>query len=200
MRKIRLTFFAFISLSSILFISCTKTGPAGPAGATGATGSTGPAGPTGPQGPAGPTGPQGPQGPQGPIGTANVIFSNWTNGSTWAIDGASGLNYFDINTAALTQTILSRGTILVYWAVLGDTVTHVRQLPFAETIGGTVYFHNPKYSVGKIRIETSNLLMATSNRYRYIIIPGGIFGRNYDYSDIDFSNYNKTMRRLGISY
>lgn len=201
MSKIRLALVAFISFGTILFISCKKTGPAGPAGAQGPAGSTGPAGATGPQGPAGPTGPTGPQGPigpQGPVGTANVIYSNWTSGSTWAIDGASGLNYFDMNTATLTQTILSRGTILVYWAVLGDTVNHVRQLPFAETIGATIYFHNPKYSVGKIRIETSNLSMATSNRYRYIIIPGGIFGRNYDYSDIDFSDYNETMRRLGL--
>jgi Collagen triple helix repeat (20 copies) len=201
MLNIRQIIFAFIALSSVLFISCKKTGPAGPAGpvgATGPSGSAGPAGPTGPQGPTGPTGPQGPQGPQGPVGTANVIYSSWTNGSTWAIDIPSGLNYFDMNTSSLTQTILSRGTILVYWAVLGDSVNHVRQLPFAESIGGNFYFHNTKYSVGKIRIETNNLVMSTTNRYRYIIIPGGVAGRGYDYSNLDFSDYKLTMRRLGI--
>src|SRR5205809_7724670 len=143
----------FISLN----VSCSKkTGPAGPAGQRGPTGATGPTGPTGPQGPA---------------GTANVIFSRWTTGSVWAVDAPSGLNYYDMTTSSLTQAILSNGSIHVYWAVLGDTVNHVRQLPFTETISGTFYFHNPKDSVGKIRVETSNLNMSTTNRYRYILIP-----------------------------
>jgi len=200
MKKIN-TVFIFLLLINILMISaCKKEGPAGPAGATGPTGATGPAGPTGPSGPTGPQGPQGPQGPlgpQGPVGTANVIYSRWTNGSTWTFDGASGLVYFDMATSSMTQSILSGGDIHVYWAVLGDTINHVRQLPFTELIASTFYFHNPKYSIGNIRIETSNLTMATSNRYRYILIPGGILGRSL-YNNLDFNNYNEVLERLNI--
>ena len=188
MKRVIIIFLIALSANA-LFIACKKEGPAGPVGATG------PAGGTGPQGPAGGTGPQGPIGPQGPVGTANVIYSRWTNGSAWAIDGATSLNYFDITTTSLTQNILSGGTMQVYWAVLGDTVNHVRHLPFFETIGPDIYYHNPKYSVGKIRIETSNLSMATSNRYRFILIPGGVVGGR---GTIDFSNYHEAIRSLGV--
>ncbi len=188
MKKVITIIFVVLSVSAII-ISCKKEGPQGPAGAAG------PQGATGPQGNPGSTGPQGPIGPQGPVGSANVIYSRWTNGSSWTIDGATGLNYFDITTASLTQNILSGGTMQVYWAVLGDTVNHVRHLPFFETIGPDIYYHNPKYSIGKIKIETSNLSMATSNRYRFILIPGGVVGGR---GTIDFSNYHKAIRSLGV--
>jgi hypothetical protein len=178
MKRITIIAFAFVSLNTVLFTACKKQGPQGPAG---------------PQGVAGPIGPTG---AQGPIGTANVIYSRWTNGSTWAIDGASGLNYFDMTATSLTQGILNGGSIQVYWAVLGDTVNNVRQLPFTETIGASIYFHNPKYSVGKIRIETSNFSMAASNRYRFILIPGGILGGRY--ADVNFSDYNEVLWKLHL--
>jgi len=186
MKLIRLLAFAFIAVAAILLIACNKTGPAGPQGPAGPTGATGATGATGTTG------------PQGLAGTANVIYSRWTTSSTWAIDGTTGLNYFDITATSLTQSILSNGSIHVYWAVLGDTVNNVRELPFAEAVAGNVYFHNPKYSVGKIRIETSNLSMATTNKYRFILIPGGILGGRYAY--IDFHDYNAAVSSLGIPY
>lgn len=175
---------------SISFVSCSKTGPEGPAGPVGATGPAGPAGSTGPQGP------QGQTGQQGPAGTANVIYSKWTDGSIWSIDANSGLNFFDISATALTQNVLSSGDVHVYWAVLGDTVNHVRQLPFVETIGTDIYFHNLKYSVGTIRIETNNLSMGASNRYRYIFVPGGVLaGKNIN---IDYDDYAEVKRVFKI--
>jgi hypothetical protein len=173
MKRALTILFIIVSASAVL-IACQKEGPAGPAGPSGSTG---------------------PAGPQGPVGSANVIYSRWTNGSAWAIDGATSLNYFDMNTALLTQGILSAGSVQVYWAVLGDTVNNVRHLPFFETIGPTVYFHNLKNSVGKIRIETSNLSMASTNRYRFILIPGSILGGR---SSINFSNYHETIQSLGV--
>jgi hypothetical protein len=125
-----------------------------------------------------------------------VIYSTWTSGSNWNVDATAGLNFFEMNTVALTQAILSNGSIHVYWAVLGDSVNHVRHLPFVENVGSQFYFHNPKYSLGKIRIETNNFSMAPTNRYRYILIPGGVFAGRM--SDINFSNYRETMERLGI--
>ena len=173
-----------IIINVVIFSACKKTGPPGPAGATGATG---------PQGPAGATG------SQGPAGTANVIYSRWTNGSTWTTDGTTGLIFYNIPATALTQAILSGGVIQVYWGVLGDTVNNVRQLPFTETLGSDIDFHNPKYSVGNIRIETNNLSMSNTNRYRYILIPGGVLsGRMY--SGINFQNYNEAVRQLNIPF
>jgi hypothetical protein len=169
-----------ILLGCIITIGCKKTGPEGPAG------------------PAGAAGPAGPAGPTGPAGTANVIYSRWTNGSTWTVDGGTGLNTFNISAATLTQGILSGGSIHVYWAVLGDTVNHVRELPFAETLGANIFFHNPKYSVGNIRIETNNLTMAATNRYRYILIPGGVLSGRY--TEINFSDYQEVIRKLKIPY
>jgi len=190
MKRIPFIFAVLLFINVIIFYACSKTGPAGPAGPAGATGATGG---TGAQGAPGATG------SQGPPGTANVIFSRWTNGSTWTLDGGAGLVFYNIPSTSLTQAILSGGSIHVYWAVSGDTVNNVRQLPFTETIGGDVYYHNPKYSVGNIRIETNNLAISTSNRYRYILIPGAVIGGRLS-SNINFNDYDEVIRQLNLPY
>lgn len=154
-------------------------------------------GPEGPVGPQGPAGPAGPTGPQGPAGTSNVIYSKWTSGSTWTVDGSSGLNYFEIAAAQLTQNILSTGSVQVYWAVLGDTVNYVRHLPFTEVVNNDLYYHNAAYSVGKVRIETNNLNMAANNRYRYILIPGVVLGGR-SRNNIDFDDYEAVLAAFDI--
>lgn len=179
MNKRQLTLLMFFSLSVIIFSACKKEGPAGPAG------------------PAGPQGATGGTGPQGPAGTANVIYSRWTSGSTWTSDVSAGLVYYNIPSTSLTQSILSGGSIHVYWGVLGDTVNNVRQLPFTEIVGSEIYFHNPKYSVGNIRVETNNLTMAATNRYRFILIPGGVLGGRLN---IDFNNYDQVLNYFNIPY
>lgn len=184
MNKTHLNILSLFCLAIILF-SCSKQGPAGPAG------------PQGPAGPTGATGSTGSTGSQGPPGTANVIYSRWTNGSTWTPDATTGLVYYNIPATSLTQSILSTGSIHVYWAVLGDTVNNVRELPFTEIVGSEIYFHNPKYTVGNVRVETNNLTMSTSNRYRYIVIPGAVLGGRA-YEGINFNNYNEVLNRLNI--
>ena len=179
MNKKQLTVLVLFSLIILGFPACKKDGPAGP------------------QGPQGPAGSTGATGSQGPAGTANVIYSRWTNGSTWTPDASTGLIFYSIPATSLTQAILSSGSIHVYWAVLGDTVNNVRQLPFTEIIGPDVYFHNPKFTVGNVRVETNNLSMSTSNRYRYIFIPGGVLGGRI-HDDIDFNNYHEVLTRLNI--
>ena len=193
MKRIPFTFTVFLLFNVLIFYACSKTGPAGPAGPTGPTGPAGATGGTGAQGAPGSTG------SQGPAGTANVIFSRWTNGSTWTLDGGAGVVFYDIPSTSLTQAILSGGSIHVYWAVSGDTVNNVRQLPFTETIGADIYYHNPKYSVGNIRIETNNLAISTSNRYRYILIPGVVVGGRIS-SNINFNDYNDVIRQLNLPY
>lgn len=167
----------FLGLSS-----CTKEGPEGPAGA---------------QGSQGPQGPQGPAGPQGPTGTANVIYSKWSSGSTWTLDAGTGLNGYEITATPLTQSILSTGAIHVYWAVLGDTVNNIRHLPFTEVVNNELYFHNTASSVGKIKVETNNLIMATTNRYRYVLIPGGVLGGRTRQT-VDFEDYNAVLAAFDI--
>jgi hypothetical protein len=128
-----------------------------------------------------------------------VIYSRWTNGSTWTLDAGTGLAFYNIPATSLTQSILSGGSLHVYWAVLGDTVNNVRQLPFTEIAGAEIYFHNPKYTVGNIRVETNNLSMATTNRYRYILIPGGVLSGRLS-TGIDFNNYSEVLSRLNIPF
>jgi hypothetical protein len=111
----------------------------------------------------------------------------------------AGLVFFNIPATSLTQAILSNGTLHVYWGVLGDTVNNVRQLPFTEIVGGDSYFHNPKYSVGNVRVETNNLSMSTTNRYRYILIPGAVLGGR-QYSNINFNDYNEVIQKLNIPF
>src|SRR6478672_610722 len=104
-------------------VSCSKDGPAGPAGATG---------------PAGPQGPGGPAGPNGEPGTANVIYSDWIDTTTWVVDTVHNgttidtVGYHaDINVPKLDTSILNHGEIKVYVNVSTDpTFPIVFPLPF----------------------------------------------------------------------
>src|SRR5262245_15806836 len=102
-------------------VSCSKDGPAGPAGATG---------------PAGPAGPSGSQGPAGDPGTANVMYSDWIDTTTWnpIIDTTTSdtVGYFaDFDVAALDTNILNRGEIKVYVNLSSDpTFPVISPLPF----------------------------------------------------------------------
>ncbi|WP_346318910.1 hypothetical protein [Chitinophaga sp. YIM B06452] len=83
----------------LLFVSCSKEGPAGPEGT---------------QGPQGLQGPQGPQGTQGAQGNANVrIYEKDISTMTWTASGT----YSYLNVPApnvLTSDVLANSTILVY--------------------------------------------------------------------------------------
>src|SRR5215212_3526631 len=102
----------FLSLIVVtLFFACKKgdTGPAGPAG------------PTGPAGANGTNGAAGAQGPKGDTGVANVIYSAWTDTTTWNADTVmtgstiDTIGYFATITAPkLDLTILNTGEIKVY--------------------------------------------------------------------------------------
>ncbi|WP_220392875.1 hypothetical protein [Chitinophaga lutea] len=99
--------FVFLLACPMLFLSCTKEGPAG------AEGPQGPAGPTGAQGP---QGGQGPQGPAGQNGNANVrIYEKNIMALTWT--GAGTYSYLDVAApTVLTAANISANTILVYVA------------------------------------------------------------------------------------
>lgn len=199
MRKFRLLSLLALAITFIA-VSCTKEGPEGPAGVQGAQGTQGlpgPAGPTGPQGPTGPAGPTGPTGPQGPAGTANVIYSPWTaftapNWSATTIDifGKTARRY-TAAASGITATMLSQGTILVYFQGGGSPGT-IRILPYT-TFNFTqpvTQILEPSFVPGAIQINFWNVENnndpgtftgnpgppATGNIYRYILIPGGVAG------------------------
>jgi hypothetical protein len=181
MSNYSLSLFLFIS---ILMVSCQK-------------------GDTGPVGPVGPAGPTGPQGPQGATGTTNVIYSDWLSVSAeeWKDTTMANVTRAQrvIKTAsALTQNIIDNGVILVY---LNNDVTNYYQLPFTYNIN-PARVHNYIPLVGKFifyeyATNGSGGLTSTTNKYRYILIPGSIKtnGRTLNWSSM---NYKEVCKSLSI--
>lgn len=203
MRKFRLLSLLLLAIAFIA-VNCTKegpegpagaTGPQGPAGGTGGTGATGPAGPTGPQGPTGPTG------PQGPAGTANVIYSAWTDfaAATWSAPTVSfGVTQrsYPVTYAGITQTILDRGVVLVYYRFVGTGAGVAFTSPFTFNYilaTGQILRHDLR--VGGFDMVYHNLsavgtdpgTIGTGNSYRFVIIPGGVAGRSATVNGTEFT-------------
>ncbi|WP_229365749.1 collagen-like protein [Fibrisoma montanum] len=144
-------------------------------------------GPQGEVGPAGPQGPGGPQGPKGDPGTANVIYSPWTSVS---FSGSGSTYTGNLTASAITQQVLDRADIRVYWKEGG----RVLSLPYAQTLGSTSYSVHQRFYVGRIELVASYSLGA--QEMRYVIIPGGTpTGRQ---SAIDYSDYRAVQRAFGI--
>ena len=165
MRKIRLLSILLFAFSFII-VGCTKEGPEGPVGAVG------------------------PQGPAGNPGTANVIFSAWTNfvTATWSaptVFFGVTQRIYPVTTATITPTFLDNGVLLVYYRVPGAAPGIAFVSPFVYNYGlpsGQQLRHQMR--VGGFDIIHHNLTAITSdpgiigppNGYRYILIPGGVLG------------------------
>lgn len=76
---------------------------------------------------------------------------------------------------ALTQPILDSGVILVY---LKDPATSTYQLPFTYNISpARVHSYIPtlgKFVFYEYSTDGSGGVPSTTNKYRYVIIPGGV--------------------------
>lgn len=181
MRKTLRLLSYILSVTLVIAIaSCDKEGPAGPAGATG---------------PAGPAGPAGGQGPAGDPGTANVIYSDWIDTTTWnpIIDTTTldTVGYFaDFDVPALDTNILNHGEIKMYVNVSNDpTFPLVFPIPFNN---GAVFI-DPLFAPNIIEL-TSNADL-TGFPFRYILIPGGTHARN---AKINWNNYNEVKAYFGL--
>ena len=175
MLQILATFLVAIAIS---FSSCSKEGPVGPQGEQG---------------------PQGAQGPQGNPGTANVIYSNWTDTTHWLPDtihnGAEidTVSYTAILSASkLDLTILNTGSVKVYADFNADaTDPTVLALPY---LSGSFYIDVLFYL---------NTIQLTSNvdfsglPLRYILIPGGTAARKSG-SPVDWNDYNAVKKYLNL--
>ena len=120
------------------------------------------------------TGPAGPQGAQGNPGTDNIIYSAWSSLTFTGSGPYSAL--WDVS--AITQDVLDKGTVLVYF----KSGTYVIPLPatFASTY---IYL---VFDPGHIRIG-SNVDLGIY-QFRYIIIPGGVASTDLSFSHAQLLN------------
>ncbi|HEY4290246.1 MAG TPA: hypothetical protein VGN00_24265 [Puia sp.] len=162
---------AIVLFAAIFVISCKKgdTGPAGPAGPAGAAGTAGAAG------------------PKGDSGTANVVYSAWTD-VTYAPITDDTTNPGTIDTLAwaaaisapkLTSDILNKGEIKVYFNFGSTANPDIIPLPFIDFIS-TGWNIQVDLAVGNIYLTANdNFSSGTSGgvklgQYRYILIPGSV--------------------------
>lgn len=198
------------SMLAFSIYSCTgpegEEGPIGPAGPQGVAGVNGAPGQNGSQGPQGPQGQQGQQGPQGQPGTANVIFSAWTDvvySLNWITPQVSAGwdREFSIQAPKLTQEILDRGDIVVYMKI-EDPVANflngdVRKLAATFHLGEDVETYNYSLRNGQIKLLqwSKEGSRAWSARYRYVLIPGGTSARK---QHVNWENYNEVKAMFNL--
>jgi hypothetical protein len=165
------SYLAFVLFAAIFIVACKKgdTGPAGPAGPAGAAGAAGA------------------QGPKGDTGTANVIYSAWTDVTYTPItDDTTNPGTIDtlawgavISAPKLTADILSKGEIKVYFNFGSTASPDVIPLPFIDFIS-TGWNIQVDLAVGNIYLTANqNFSTQTNNgvkagQYRYILIPGSV--------------------------
>lgn len=183
MKKSNLLFSSLLLTVILVFSYCSKDPEAGPQG---------------PAGPAGPAGPVGPQGPKGDTGVANVIYSNWLDVSYQEDTDNPGTWLAQINAPKLTNDIINKGEIKVYWNLGSAADPLVVPIPYFD--GGTII--NPLYDVGAIYLLTNagDVGTATSGgvkfqQYRYILIPGVVPGRM---ATVNWNNYEEVKKYLGL--
>jgi len=165
------SYVAILLASAVLVYSCKKgdTGPAGPAG------------------PAGTAGTAGAPGPKGDTGTANVIYSAWTDVTYTPIIQDTGtpakpdtLFYVGAIVAPkLTSNVISKGEISVYLNAGSATSPYIYPLPFTDILfqGLTVqvnYVVDSIYLTANFNASTITQGGVKFQQYRYVIIPGSV--------------------------
>lgn len=98
----------------------------------------------------------GPAGPAGANGNANVRSKTFTvNPSDWVVSGTSGSNYlrsYDFSDGDITQSILDKGSIMVYQKQGGSYI----QMPYTIPALGSV--ENIQYSADLYQLEIALFL------------------------------------------
>lgn len=192
--------FVFASAIALIISSCGKDGDQGPAGPAGAAG------------PAGPAGPAGSAGANGAPGTANVIYSAWTDVAYDAITDTNGTVVdtvawiAEIPAAKLVDSILQRGEIKVYLNAGTTASPAVFPLPLFDVYVLTGVFNiNLYFTTGAISLYSTDDASTIGTgadkswQYRYILIPGGTAGRTAPGGKtIDWNNYKEVQAYLGL--
>jgi len=144
---------------------------------------------SGKDGAVGPQGEIGLQGPKGDPGSANVIYSPWI---TTTFTGSGTLYTGNITAPKITQEMLDKADIRMYWNEGG----RVLSLPYAEVFGTTAYTVHQRIYVGRIELRASYAL--TTQQFRYVIIPGGVPSGRAASAGVDRSDYQAVKAYYGI--
>lgn len=198
------------------FFTACKKGDPGPAGAAGAAGAQGPAGP------AGPTGPTGPQGNANvKTDTFRVVSSQWLWNSNYAFATSPNgslqyfTRYYDRTLAAVTQDVLDKGFVLVYFTPSPFNANQWVNLPYQLASFGADFNYNvtEESSVGKVRlhfffsqIDPASTLPALSTytiatyKFKIVAVSGSLAGRGRQYSEAELRTmpYEEVCAVLGI--
>ena len=138
----------------------------------------------------------------GPAGTANVIYSNWVTPSSYA--GSATLHNQTIfnNSKDIYKASMNGGVILVYWNQPNNGNT-VYQLNYSWSSGYMNYYISTNGVTSDISISTNILNydgVGQTDRFRYIIIPGGTPATTGKQAQPDFKkmSYNEGCKYLHI--
>lgn len=152
---------------------------------TSCEGPEGPAGPAGPAGPQGLAGTTGAQGPAGQNGNANVIASSWIT-NVWTVASNGMRRHDNIPAPEITQNILDKAVILIYWRPSSTTETaKLIPCPIYNT-GVNVFTIDGIFLIGFISVftdfprapATTGIEVGFPNsQVRYVIIPPSTNGR-----------------------
>lgn len=123
------------------------------------------------------SGSDGEVGPKGDTGTANVIYSGWIS---TPFSGSGSTYTASLSVPKLTQEMLDKADIRVYWSEGGRVLT----LPYAQTLSGTSYTVHQRFYLGRIDF-VANYSISTQS-FRYVIIPGGESARKKSLSQMSY--------------
>lgn len=176
--------------STVLFSSCKK-GDTGDQGDPGAAGAQGPAGP---------------QGPQGEPGSANVIYSPWTDVTydadtikTGAVIDTVGW-FATIDAPTLTAEILEKGEMKVYINLGTAADPAVAPLPYFDVYTSIsispTFLLNSIFLYSDVNASTATIGADKYLQYRYVFIPGSMAGKM---KQTDWNDYNQVKKVLGLT-
>jgi hypothetical protein len=166
------SYLAFVLFAAIFIVACKKgdTGPAGPAGPAGAAGTAGA------------------PGPKGDSATANVIYSAWLDVPFQILtDDTTHPGTIDtlgweavISAPKLTNTILSQGTVKVYFNYNTAAAPDIIELPFTDPFSYGLNI-TTEFVQGQIFLfsllgdpSTQTTTGGKIRQFRYVLIPGTV--------------------------
>jgi hypothetical protein len=139
---------------------------------------------------------------KGKTGTANVLYSGWNSATNLrdTIADGSKLKAVDLLAPALTDDILEKGMVQVYFRFSGSGVY---ALPYTSYAGGlqNIMSYLPRlkhFIITRFAFDNSgSVSLPNSLQYRYVIIPGGVAAPTAA-KNPNLNNYEEVKRYYNI--